>query len=57
MAYTYTQIHTQTMFSVKNRDCIIRESRKDELTIPYPTVLIESWNKYLSASCFATYIL
>jgi putative transposase len=31
MANTYTQIHIQAVFSVQNRDCIIRKSWKDEL--------------------------
>ena len=31
MANTYTQIHIQAVFTVQNRDCIIRNSWKDEL--------------------------
>ncbi len=31
MANTYTQIHIQTVFSVQNRDCVIRNSWKNEL--------------------------
>lgn len=31
MANTYTQIHIQTVFSVQNRDCIIKKSWKTEL--------------------------
>lgn len=31
MANTYTQIHIQAVFSVQNRDCIIRNGWKDEL--------------------------
>ncbi|MCK9399977.1 MAG: transposase, partial [Bacteroidales bacterium] len=31
MANTYTQIHIHAVFSVQNRECIIRNSWKDEL--------------------------
>ncbi len=31
MANTYTQIHIQVVFSVKNRECIIGKAWKDEL--------------------------
>ena len=31
MANTYSQIHIQAIFAVKNRACIIRESWMDEL--------------------------
>ncbi len=31
MANTYTQIHIQAVFAVQNRECIIRNSWKDEL--------------------------
>lgn len=31
MANTYTQIHIQCVFTVQNRDCIIRNAWKDEL--------------------------
>ncbi len=31
MANTYTQIHIQTVFSVQNRDCLIKKSWRDEL--------------------------
>lgn len=31
MANTYTQIHIQVGFTVQNRDCIIKETWKDEL--------------------------
>ena len=31
MANTYTQIHIQTVFTVQNRDCIIKKAWKDEL--------------------------
>jgi REP element-mobilizing transposase RayT len=31
MANTYTQIHIQTVFAVQNRECVIRDSWKDEL--------------------------
>lgn len=31
MANTYTQIHIQAVFAVQNRDCIIRNSWKEEL--------------------------
>ena len=31
MANTYTQIHIQAVFAVQNRECIIRNSRKEEL--------------------------
>ncbi len=31
MANTYTQIHIQAVFTVKNRECIILDSWKDEL--------------------------
>jgi len=31
MANTYTQIHIQAVFAVQNRECIIRNSWKEEL--------------------------
>ena len=31
MANTYTQIHIHAVFAVQNRDCIIRDTWKDEL--------------------------
>lgn len=31
MPNTYTQIHIQVVFTVQNRDCVIRNSWKDEL--------------------------
>mgnify|MGYP002076082577 CR=1 FL=1 len=31
MPNTYTQIHIQVVFTVRNRDCVIRNSWKDEL--------------------------
>jgi REP element-mobilizing transposase RayT len=30
MANTYTQIHIQSVFTVQNRDCVIRDSWKEE---------------------------
>jgi putative transposase len=44
MANTYTQIHIQAVFSVQNRNCIIRNSWKDEL-YKYITGIISS-NKH-----------
>ena len=31
MANTFTQIHIQSVFTVQNRDCVIRKAWKDEL--------------------------
>ena len=31
MANTYTQIHIQAVFTVQNRDCVIKKTWKDEL--------------------------
>jgi len=31
MANTYTQVHIQAVFSVQNRDCIIKQVWKEEL--------------------------
>lgn len=43
MANTYTQIHIQMVFAVQNRDCIIRESWKEEL-YKYMTGIIQNHN-------------
>ena len=41
MANTYTQIHIQVVFVVKNRDCIIRKLWEDEL-FRYMTGIIQN---------------
>ncbi|MCC5924624.1 MAG: IS200/IS605 family transposase [Crocinitomicaceae bacterium] len=41
MANTYTQIHIQAVFVVKNRDCVIKETWEDEL-YKYITGIIQS---------------
>jgi len=41
MANTYTQIHIQAVFSVRNRDCIIEDSWKDEL-LRYMTGIVQN---------------
>jgi len=41
MANTYTQIHIQVVFSVQNRNCIIKKSWKDEL-YKYITGIIQN---------------
>ena len=48
MANTYTQIHIQTVFSVQDRDCIIRKSWKDEL-FKYITGIIQNHEHKLLA--------
>jgi len=42
MANTYTQIHIQAVFSVQNRDCIIKQSWKNEL-YQYITGIIQNY--------------
>jgi len=46
MANTYTQIHIQAVFTVQNRECIIRNSRKEEL-YKYITGIVQSNNHKL----------
>ena len=41
MANTYTQIHIQTVFTVQNRDCVIKKTWKDEL-YKYITGIIQN---------------
>lgn len=41
MANTYTQIHIQAVFTVQNRDCIIKKAWKDEL-YKYITGIIQN---------------
>ena len=41
MANTYTQIHIHSVFSVQDRDCIIRRSWKNEL-FQYITGIIQN---------------
>ena len=41
MANTYTQIHIQTVFAVRDRDCIIRKSWSNEL-YQYITGIIQN---------------
>lgn len=41
MANTYTKIHIQLIFAVKNRDCVIRNSWKEEL-YRYMTGIIQN---------------
>jgi REP element-mobilizing transposase RayT len=41
MANTYTQIHIQTVFTVSNRDCIIKKTWKNEL-YQYITGIIQN---------------
>ncbi len=41
MANTYTQIHIQAVFAVRNRDCIIHKDWKDEL-YKYMTGIIQN---------------
>jgi putative transposase len=43
MANTYTQIHIQAVFAVKNRDCVIRNYWKDDL-YKYITGIIQNHN-------------
>jgi len=43
MANTYTQIHIQTIFAVKNRQCLISKKWKDEL-YRYITGIIQNYN-------------
>ena len=48
MANTYTQIHIQSVFSVQNRDCIIRRTWKNEL-YQYITGIIQNHGHKLIA--------
>lgn len=48
MANTYTQIHIQSVFSVQNRDCIIRRTWKNEL-YQYITGIIQNHGHKLMA--------
>ena len=48
MANTYTQIHIQAVFTVQNRDCIIRNTWKDEL-YKYITGIVHNNNHKLLA--------
>ncbi len=48
MANTYTQIHIQAVFSVQNRDCVIRKVWKDEL-YKYITGIIQNHNHKMLA--------
>lgn len=48
MANTYTQIHIQAVFTVQNRDCIIRNTWKDEL-YKYITGIVQNNNHKLLA--------
>ena len=41
MANTFTQIHIQTVFTVQNKDCVIRESWKEEL-FKYITGIVQN---------------
>ncbi|MBE2217893.1 MAG: IS200/IS605 family transposase [Ignavibacteria bacterium] len=41
MGNTYTQIHIQSVFTVQNRDCIIRKAWKDQL-YKYVNAIIQS---------------
>jgi putative transposase len=43
MANTFTQIHIQVVFTVQNRDCVIRKSWKDELN-KYISGIIQNHN-------------
>lgn len=43
MANTYTQIHIQVVFTVQNRDCVIRKTWKNEL-YKYLTGIIQNHN-------------
>jgi putative transposase len=46
MANTYTQIHIQAVFTVQNRECIIRNSWKEEL-YKYISGIVQSNNHKL----------
>lgn len=46
MANTYTQIHIQTVFAVQNRECIIRDTWKEEL-YKYISGIVQSNNHKL----------
>ncbi len=48
MANTYTQVHIHTVFSVRNRECIIRDQWKDEL-YKYITGIMRNHNHKLLA--------
>ena len=48
MAHTYTQLHIQVVFAVQNRDCVIRNSWKNELH-KYITGIIENHNHKVMA--------
>jgi putative transposase len=48
MANTYTQIHIQAVFTVQNRDCIIRNKWKNEL-YKYITGIVQNNNHKLLA--------
>jgi REP element-mobilizing transposase RayT len=48
MANTYTQIHIQAVFAVKNRICLIQKDWKDEL-YKYMTGIIQSYNHKMLA--------
>ncbi len=48
MANTYTQIHIQAVFAVKNRDCIIMPSWKDELYKYITGIVQQNKHKILS---------
>jgi putative transposase len=48
MANTYTQIHIHAVFSVQNRECIIRNSWKDELYKYISGIIHNNEHKLLS---------
>ncbi len=50
MANTYTQIHIQAVFAVQNRECIIRDSWKDELYKYISGIVQQNNHKLLSVN-------
>jgi len=50
MANTYTQLHIQAVFAVQNRECIIRNSWKEELYKYISGIVQNNNHKLLSIS-------
>ena len=56
MANTYTQIHIQAVFAVQNRECIIRNSWKEELYKYISGIMQSNNHKLLSINGMPDYI-
>src|SRR5664279_2801308 len=56
MANTYTQVHVQAVFAVQNRECIIRNSWKEELYKYISGVMQSNHHKLLSINSMPNHI-